>query len=92
MMGLSLFGLCDYKEEKLIVIASTGVMVSTTNTGWWGVGGHSRRLVMLPEMEDILIHEGYVGSKAKLAISLRGEDELLVVFPVGPPLITFYRA
>lgn len=84
MMGSSLFGLYDYKEEKLIVIASTGVMVSTTNTRWWGVGGHSRRLVMLPEMEDILIHEGYVGLKAKLAISLRGEDELLVVFPVGP--------
>lgn len=83
MMGLSLFGLCDYKEEKLIVIASTGVMVSSANTGWWGISEHSKRLIMLPEMEDILIHEGYVGSKAKLAISLRGEDELLVVFPVS---------
>lgn len=89
ILGLSLFGLCDYKEETLVVITYAGVGVSTARTGWWGSAEDSRRLVMLPQMEDMLIHEGYVGSKAKLAIAVSGEDDMLVVFPVSLPCVRF---
>lgn len=85
MMSLSMFGLCNYKEETLVVIAQSGMGISVANRRWWGRGEDSRRCVMLPQMEDMLIHEGYVGSRVRLAIAVRGEDELLVVFPVRPP-------
>lgn len=64
------------------MVAFAGVGVSTANTGWWGAGEDLRRLVMLPQIEDILIHEGYVGSKVRLAIAVSGDEDLLVVFPV----------
>lgn len=82
MMSLAMFGLCNYKEETLVVIAHSGIGISIANRRWWGRGEDSRRCIMLPQMEDMLIHEGYIGSRARLAIAIRGEDELLVVFPV----------
>ncbi|KAL0636460.1 hypothetical protein Q9L58_004609 [Maublancomyces gigas] len=84
-MSLSMFGLCNYKEETLVVIAHSGMGISIANRRWWGRGEDSRRCVMLPQMEDMLIHEGYIGSRVRLAIAVRGEDELLVVFPTLLP-------
>lgn len=86
-ISFSLFGLCEYKEETLTVISRVGVRVSSANIGWWGRSEYFRRIIMLDRLEDMLIHEGFIGSKTKLAIAVQNEDELMVVFPVNnyPP-------
>lgn len=61
----------------------SGVRVSTIRIGWYGYNstGNSRR-ISREQIEDILIHEGFIGSKPKLAIAVSEEEEMVVVFPV----------
>lgn len=72
-----------YMQETLTVYRGRGVRITTTRTGWYGYNrtGNSRRISQ-EQIEDILIHEGFIGSKPKLAIAVSEEEEMVVVFPV----------
>lgn len=91
---VGLFGIIarnrGYTQEALTVYRGLGIRVTTTRTGWYGYNrtGHSR-LISQEQIEDMLIHEGFVGSKPKLAIAVMGEEEMVVVFPVAFPSSRF---
>lgn len=72
-----------YLRDTLTVYRGRGVRVTTTRIGWYGYNstGTSRR-ISREQIEDILIHEGFIGSKPKLAIAVSEEEEMVVVFPV----------
>lgn len=80
-----------YTQETLTVYRGLGMRVTATRTGWYGYNrtGHSRHIAQ-EKIEDMLIHEGFVGSKPKLAIAVSGEEEMVVVFPVTFPLSFFF--
>lgn len=88
IISISLFSLCEYKEETITVIKNIGVRLSSANVGWWGRSEVSERPIMLDHLEDMVIHEGFIGTKVKLAIMVRGEDNLVVAFPVN--LLCFF--
>lgn len=72
-----------YTQETLTVYRGLGMRITTVGVGWYGYNrtGNSRRIAQ-EQIEDMLIHEGFVGSKPKLAIAVSGEEEMVVVFPV----------
>lgn len=92
-----LVGLCGiiarnrgYTQETLTVYRGLGMRVTTMRAGWYGYNrtGNSR-YISQEQIEDLLIHEGFVGSKPKLAIAVSGEEEMVVVFPVTFPILSF---
>ncbi|BFZ54505.1 hypothetical protein PYCC9005_001542 [Savitreella phatthalungensis] len=62
------------------VLAMRSIGLQTTSQG-------RTRFMPLDEIEDVLIHEGFVGFGVKyyLAVQLRGQDTLQVVFPLSLP-------
>lgn len=80
-----------YTQETLTVYRGLGMRVTTMRAGWYGYNrtGNSR-YISQEQIENLLIHEGFVKSKPKLAIAVSGEEEMVVVFPVTFPLLVFF--
>lgn len=73
-------------EESLLVIRGLGVQTSTSSSMYWS--GATTRFIPTTRIQDILIHEAFKGFEVRfyLAIIVEGEPEVVVVFPVYPPL------
>ena len=72
-----------YIEETLLVIRGLGVQTSTSSTTYlWAA---TTRFIPTSSVQDIFIHEAFKGFGVRyyLSIVVEGEDDVVVVFPVG---------
>jgi phosphatidylinositol glycan class H protein len=72
-------------EESLLVIRGLGIQTSTTSSTYLSTS--TTRFIPTNLIQDIFIHEAFKGFEVKfyLAVVVEGEEEVVVVFPVGPP-------
>lgn len=79
-----------FAEESLLVIRGLGVQTSTSSSMYWSSA--TTRFIPTTQIQDIVIHEAFKGFEVRfyLAIIVEGEPEVVVVFPVHPPLGGYY--
>ncbi|KAI9765150.1 MAG: hypothetical protein M1840_007743 [Geoglossum simile] len=72
-----------YTEESLLVIRGLGIQTSTTSSTYLSTS--ATRFIPTNLIQDIFIHEAFKGFEVKfyLAVVVEGEEEVVVVFPVG---------
>lgn len=72
-----------YVEESLLVIRGLGVQTSTSSSSYLWTS--STRFIPTSSVQDIFIHEAFKGFEVRyyLCIVVEGEDDVVVVFPVG---------
>ncbi|KAI9783974.1 MAG: hypothetical protein M1839_002919 [Geoglossum umbratile] len=72
-----------YTEESLLVIRGLGIQTSTTSPTYLSTS--ASRFIPTNLIQDIFIHEAFKGFEVKfyLAVVVEGEEEVVVVFPVG---------
>ena len=70
-------------EESLLVIRGLGIQTSTTSSTYLSTS--ATRFIPTDSIQDIFIHEAFKGFEVKfyLAVVVEGEEEVVVVFPVG---------
>ncbi|KAF3935903.1 hypothetical protein ABW20_dc0104965 [Dactylellina cionopaga] len=68
-------------EESLLVLRGLGVQVTTSSSSYFVKA--DTRFIPTSTIQDIFIHEGFVGFEVRfyLAIVVREENEVVVVFP-----------
>src|SRR5438876_586033 len=73
-------------EESLLVIRGLGIQTSTTSSTYLSTS--TTRFIPTNLIQDIFIHEAFKGFEVKfyLAVVVEGEEEVVVVFPVGAPI------
>lgn len=74
-----------YTEESLLVIRGLGVQTSTSSPSYLWTS--STRFIPTSSIQDIFLHEAFKGFEVKyyLSIVVEGEEDVVVVFPVGRP-------
>jgi phosphatidylinositol N-acetylglucosaminyltransferase subunit H len=72
-----------YTEESLLVIRGLGVQTSTSSPSYLWTS--STRFIPTRNIQDIFIHEAFKGFEVRfyLSIVVEGEENVVVVFPVG---------
>jgi len=72
-----------YTEESLLVIRGLGVQTSTSSATYLSTS--ATRFIPTSMIQDIFIHEAFKGFEVRfyLAIVVEGEEDVVVVFPVG---------
>lgn len=90
---LSLLALCStitwlvfrrgYVEESLLVVRGLGVQTSTSSSSYLLTS--STRFISMTAIQDIFIHEAFIGFQVRyyLSIVVENEDKVVVVFPVS---------
>ncbi|EMD00613.1 hypothetical protein BAUCODRAFT_175868 [Baudoinia panamericana UAMH 10762] len=70
-------------SESLLVIRGLGVQISTSSP--FVLWTSSTRFIPTSSIQDIFIHEAFIGFTVKyyLSIVVEGEENVVVVFPVG---------
>lgn len=71
-----------YREESLLVIRGLGVQTSSSSPSYLWTS--STRFIPTNAIQDIFIHEAFIGFEVRfyLNIVVEGDDEVVVVFPV----------
>ncbi|KAF3289695.1 hypothetical protein TWF970_003460 [Orbilia oligospora] len=79
--GVWIASLRGYTEESLLVLRGLGVQVTTSPSSYFVKA--NTRFIPTSTIQDIFIHEGFVGFEVRfyLAIVIRDESEVVVVFP-----------
>ena len=85
-IALAVLYLCvrrPYTEESLLVIRGLGVQTSSSSGTY--LSAARTRFIPTSAMQDIFLYEAFKGFEVKfyLAIVVEGEEDLVVVFPVG---------
>jgi phosphatidylinositol N-acetylglucosaminyltransferase subunit H len=72
-----------YTKESLLVLRGLGVQTSTSSSTY--LSTETTRFIPTTAIQDIFIHEAFKGFEVRyyLAIVVKGEDDVVVVFPVG---------
>ncbi|KAF2683095.1 hypothetical protein K458DRAFT_341006 [Lentithecium fluviatile CBS 122367] len=70
-----------YKEESLTVLRGLGLQTSTTSS--LHLRTPTTRFIPTTSIQDIFIHEAFKGFEVRfyLAVVVKGEDDVVVVFP-----------
>ncbi|KZF25276.1 hypothetical protein L228DRAFT_280528 [Xylona heveae TC161] len=70
-----------YTEESLLVIRGLGIQTSTSSSTYLSTA--ATRFIPTNEIRDIFIHEAFKGFEVRfyLAVVVRGEEDVVVVFP-----------
>ncbi|PWY92092.1 phosphatidylinositol N-acetylglucosaminyltransferase [Aspergillus heteromorphus CBS 117.55] len=70
-----------YTEESLLVIRGLGIQTSTSSQTY--LSKASTRFIPTTQIQDIVIHEAFKGFEVRfyLAVIVKGESEVVVVFP-----------
>jgi len=82
---VNLFPNCAHNaEESFLIIRSLGVQ--TTTRMRFPLASHSR-FIPASQIDDVLLYEGIKGMEVRyyLAVVVRGEEKVEVVFPVAIP-------
>lgn len=76
-----ILGLRVYSQESLLVMRGLGVQTSGSPKSYWG--GRVTRFIPTEQIQDILVNEAFRGFEVRyyLVIVLKGEPDLVVVFP-----------
>lgn len=71
-----------YTEESLLVVRGLGVQTTTSSGHYFRTG--MTRFIPTAAVQDLFIHEAFVGFQVRyyMAIVVEGEKEVVVVFPV----------
>ncbi|KAK6343275.1 hypothetical protein TWF730_010871 [Orbilia blumenaviensis] len=79
--GVWIASLRGYTEESLLVLRGLGVQVTTLSSSYFVKA--NTRFIPTSTIQDIFIHEGFVGFEVRfyLAIVIEDESEVVVVFP-----------
>ncbi|KAK6346907.1 hypothetical protein TWF696_007008 [Orbilia brochopaga] len=88
-LSLALLGSCGvwiaslrgYTEESLLILRGLGVQATTSSSSYFVKA--STRFIPTSTIQDIFIHEGFVGFEVRfyLAVVIHDENEVVVVFP-----------
>lgn len=80
----------SYTEESLLVIRGLGVQTSTSGPSY--LWSSSTSFIPTSAIQDILIHEAFKGFEVRfyLSIVVEGEEDVVVVFPVGSAFLLCY--
>lgn len=75
-----------YTEESLLVLRGLGVQTSSSSPSYLSTA--TTRFIPTTSIQDIFIHEAFVGFEVRfyLAIVVDGEQDVVVVFPVSTAL------
>lgn len=70
-------------EESLLVIRGFGIQTSTSSSTYLSTA--ATRFIPTTQIQDIVIHEAFKGFEVRfyLAVIVKGEPDVLVVFPVS---------
>ncbi|KAF3918730.1 hypothetical protein AA313_de0209567 [Arthrobotrys entomopaga] len=79
--GVWIASLRGYTEESLLVLRGLGVQVTTSSSSYFVKA--NTRFIPTSTIQDIFIHEGFVGFEVRfyMAIVVRDESQVVVVFP-----------
>lgn len=68
-------------EESLLALRSLGLQISTSSHSLFSTP--TTRFIPTSQIQDIFIHEAFIGFSVKfyLAVIVEGEEEAVVVFP-----------
>lgn len=68
-------------QESLLVIRGLGIQTSTSSSSY--LSTPTTRFIPTAQVQDIFIHEAFIGFAVKfyLAVIVEGEEEAVVVFP-----------
>lgn len=69
------------REESLLIIRGLGIQTSTSSASY--LSTPTTRFIPTSQVQDIFIHEAFIGFSVKfyLAVIVEGEEESVVVFP-----------
>lgn len=86
-LGIAVLGLWvvfrrSYKEETLLVVRGLGVQTSTSSSSYLLTS--TTRFIPTTAIQDIFIHEAFIGFTVRyyLSIVVENEAQVVVVFPV----------
>ena len=84
MLSIVVLWICSRRssrEESLLVIRGLGLQTSTSSASY--LSTPTTRFIPTSQIQDILIHEAFIGFSVKfyLAVIVEGEEEAVVVFP-----------
>jgi phosphatidylinositol N-acetylglucosaminyltransferase subunit H len=70
-----------YVEESLLVLRGLGLQTSTSASTY--LHGPTMRFIPTTSIQDIFIHEAFIGFEVRfyLAVVVNGEEDVVVVFP-----------
>ncbi|KAF2399584.1 hypothetical protein EJ06DRAFT_478590 [Trichodelitschia bisporula] len=81
--GALLWAVCrrGYTEESLLVLRGLGIQTTSSSPTY--LSSASTRFIPTTAIQDIFIHEAFKGFEVRfyLAIVVKGEQDLVVVFP-----------
>ncbi|KAF2020263.1 hypothetical protein BU24DRAFT_419808, partial [Aaosphaeria arxii CBS 175.79] len=74
-----------YTEESLLVLHGLGLQTSTSSSTY--LQAATQRFIPTTSIQDIFIHEAFKGFEVRyyLAVVIKGEGEVLIVFPTLLP-------
>ena len=79
----SLTQITHHTEESLLVLRGLGIQTSSSSPTYLSTS--TTRFIPTTAIQDIFIHEAFKGFEVRfyLAIVVRGEEDVVVVFPVS---------
>lgn len=74
-----------YTEESLLILQGLGLQTSTSSSTY--LQSATTRFIPTASIQDMFIHEAFIGFEVRfyLAIVVRGEEDVVVVFPTLLP-------